>query len=68
MSATLQELDEAIEVAVQENNTEAVEELAVLIEQAESEQGYQPTDYNLSNELGKEVYLKKQCFNLVKLQ
>ena len=53
MSATLQELDEAIQVAVQENNTEAVEELAVLIEQAESEQGYQPTDYNLSNELGK---------------
>ena len=28
MSATLQELDEAIQVAVQENNTEAVEELA----------------------------------------
>jgi hypothetical protein len=51
--ATLQELDQALLLAVEENNTAVINELSTLIEQAEAQQGYQPTDYNLIEEAGK---------------
>ena len=53
--ATLQELDQALLLAVEENDTAVINELSALIEQAEAQQGYQPTDYNLTEELGEGV-------------
>ena len=54
MAATLQELDQALELAIQEGDTALVEELATLVEAAETKEttsaGYQPTDYNLASE------------------
>ena len=37
--ATLQELDQALLLAVEENNTAVINELSALIEQAEAQQG-----------------------------
>jgi len=54
MAATLQELDQALELAIQEGDAALVEELATLVEAAETKEttsaGYQPTDYNLASE------------------
>ena len=53
--ATLQELDQALLLAVEENDTAVINELSALIEQAEAQQGYQPTDYDLTEELGEGI-------------